>query len=351
MVAARLASIALFTAALYFWNMTEYEEEWENLNDWDKDMYWHIAPGTRFHIRIPKPFEIGLFAGTAVERSLAALVYQASDGKRGDHPKQTGRAALRGASDTLALNPVPQAAKPIGEQFFNYNIFMGRNIESAFEQHKVPSERKTPRSSETAILISKAMAGDDGDGGISPKRIEHLVRGYFGSMGMYVLRTADALVRAATDAPERPAMRLRDMPAIGALYRGDGMDANMRWTGDFYELRDQARKQSDRVKTLLAEGDHEAAARIERKYAWLLGRRERSTRAKAGFMHAGVRELNRQGTKLADMRKREAEIYASRTMNGDEKNAELEQLYRERNKLTRATTQSARMREREQMRQ
>ncbi|PJK07991.1 hypothetical protein CO610_07450 [Lysobacteraceae bacterium NML95-0200] len=350
MVAARLASIALFTAVLYFWNMTEYEEEWESLNDWDKDMYWHIKPGTRFHIRIPKPFEIGLFAGTAVERSLAALMYQASDGKRGDHPKQTLKAALRGAGDTLALNPVPQMARPMVEQFFNYNIFMGRNIESAFEQHKVPSERKTPRSSETAILLSKAMAGDDGDGGISPKRIEHLVRGYFGSMGMYVLRTADALVRAATDAPERPAMRLRDMPAIGALYRGDGMDANTRWTGDFYELRDQARKQSDRVKTLLAEGDHEAAARIERKYAWLLGRRERSTRAKAGFMHAGVRELNRQGTKLADMRKREAEIYASRTMNGDEKNAELEQLYRERNKLTRAATQSARMREREQMR-
>ncbi|PJK01450.1 hypothetical protein CO615_04010 [Lysobacteraceae bacterium NML75-0749] len=351
MVAARLASIALFTAVLYFWNMTEYEEEWENLNDWDKDMYWHIKPGTRFHTRIPKPFEIGLFAGTAVERSLAALMYQVSDGKRGDHSKQTLKAAGRGASDTLALNPVPQMARPMVEQFFNYNIFMGRNIESAFEQHKVPSERKTPRSSETAILLSKDMAGDDGDGGISPKRIEHLVRGYFGSMGMYVLRTADALVRAATDAPERPAMRLRDMPAIGALYRGDGMDANTRWTGDFYELRDQARKQSDRVKTLLAEGDHEAAARIERKYAWLLGRRERSTRAKAGFMHAGVRELNRQGTKLADMRKREAEIYASRTMNGDEKNAELEQLYRERNKLTRAATQSARMREREQMRQ
>ena len=107
MVAARLASIALFTAVLYFWNMTEYEEEWENLNDWDKDMYWHIKPGTRFHIRIPKPFEIGLFAGTAVERSLAALVYQAY----GDERLLTALAEDVKPGASFGYNPVRHGGK------------------------------------------------------------------------------------------------------------------------------------------------------------------------------------------------------------------------------------------------
>ncbi|PJK03983.1 hypothetical protein CO612_07690 [Lysobacteraceae bacterium NML71-0210] len=283
MVAARLASIALFTAVLYFWNMTEYEEEWENLNDWDKDMYWHIKPGTRFHIRIPKPFEIGLFAGTAVERSLAALMYQASDGKRGDHPKQTFKAAGRGASDTLALNPVPQAAKPLFEQSVNYNIFMGRNIESAFEQHKVPSERKTPRSSETAILLSKAMAGDDGDGGISPKRIEHLVRGYFGSMGMYVLRTADALVRAATDA--------------FAIVTKDGKQVQLR--GGYFPLKfeydsaDGKRDEMGEVWDALRAGRFASASTRDNHTKERVGSGGRTVRLDFGVIHSHLLDVNR----------------------------------------------------------
>lgn len=48
------------------------DERYEELQDWDKDTYWHAWIGDQ-HIRIPKPFEIGLMFGTLPERFVRAL--------------------------------------------------------------------------------------------------------------------------------------------------------------------------------------------------------------------------------------------------------------------------------------
>src|SRR5690606_19455400 len=143
-----------------------------------------------------------------------------------------------------------------------------------------------------AIQISKGMeALLSEDNALSPKQLEHLWRGYTGGMGMYLLNVADWVTRKLTDAPEPPEKSLRDFPGIGAIFRGDGVPYSTRWVDEFYDLRDQAKMQSDRIKSALENGENGRAANLEREWRWLLGEREDSKRAKAGFMHAGVRAL------------------------------------------------------------
>nr|WP_330163160.1 LPD38 domain-containing protein [Yersinia frederiksenii] len=59
------ASLALMALN---WDDKRYEE----LQDWDKDTYWHVWIGDQ-HVRFPKPFEIGLMFGTLPERFVRAL--------------------------------------------------------------------------------------------------------------------------------------------------------------------------------------------------------------------------------------------------------------------------------------
>jgi hypothetical protein len=112
-VALRGGVITLASAALYAWNMIAHQDEYDELQEWDKDAYWHIAPGTDYHVRIPKPFELGLLFGTVPERIMESIRY-ATTGE-GDRPSATWDALVRSLTGTLAFNPVPQAFMP-GQQ-------------------------------------------------------------------------------------------------------------------------------------------------------------------------------------------------------------------------------------------
>ena len=349
-VLARMATMALATTALYAWNMLAYGDDYEELPDWEKDAYWHFAPGTSRHIRIPKPFELGLVAGTSVERGLAALVYQVSDGERGDEPSKTWAALLRGVMDTLAVNPIPQGVKPAAELWFNRNTFTGRPIESQADEFRSPSDRVTPRTSPTMIEVSRAMEAVAGEDALSPKQLEHLWRGYTGGMGMYLVSAADWVTRMLTDAPEPPEKALRDFPGIGAIYRGGGESYSSQGVDEFYSLREQAKTQSDRIKTALESGEEARAKRLEAEWGWLVGDRQGSKRAKAGFMHAGVRYLDGVGRDLSKLRKREAEVYGSRSLTPAQKREELDKIARERKKLARQAVNRVKERERRRTR-
>src|SRR5690606_21505309 len=121
----------------------------------------------------------------------------------------------------------------------------------------------TPRTSPTAIEISKGMeALLSEENALSPKQIEHLWRGYTGGMGMYLLNSVDWVTRQLTDAPEQPEKALRDFPGLGAIYRGDGVQYGSRWVDEFYDLREKAKMQSDRIKSAVDAGDDRRAERL-----------------------------------------------------------------------------------------
>ena len=38
------------TLGLLAWNLMMYADGYDELEDWDKDTYWHIMPGTKWHM-------------------------------------------------------------------------------------------------------------------------------------------------------------------------------------------------------------------------------------------------------------------------------------------------------------
>ncbi|MEX2964440.1 LPD38 domain-containing protein [Microbulbifer sp. TYP-18] len=67
-----MAKIAMFSAVLALLN--DDDERYQSPPDWEKDAYWHFFGGEH-HFRLPKPFEIGISAGTIPERMMHTWIY------------------------------------------------------------------------------------------------------------------------------------------------------------------------------------------------------------------------------------------------------------------------------------
>lgn len=101
------------------------------------------------------------------------------------------------AQDQLAMNPIPQVARPMLEALFNYDTFRSRPIDSAAQQRLPAPDRYTSSTSAAAVELEGAT-------GMSPNRIDHLVTGYLGWFRVQALNVADVMVRPMTDLPSNP---------------------------------------------------------------------------------------------------------------------------------------------------
>ncbi len=256
-----LASVALFLA-------NRREPEYEELEEFDRDNYYHFFVGGG-HYRLLKPFEVGALFGTVPERLTQLFVDDEATGEL--------FAQRMGYMLTQTFNVgFPQCAGPWVEEYANRSFFTDRPIVSRRLERLEPGEQRDPWTGATVSAIGRAAD-------VSPKRLEHLVNAFFGTLGMYVLAATDLAVRAATDAPEQPAPRLSDWPVLRSFYR-DGPPRNTRQGAELYDrLRDvettyntvmELRRTGDRdrAQEIIEEkrgvlGLHGVAARVERRLA------------------------------------------------------------------------------------
>jgi hypothetical protein len=331
----RAGVVVAGTAALLAWNLAQHAEGYDELEEWDKDTYWHIAPGTARHIRIPKPFELGVLFATVPER-VAMMVL----GK--DRLDQFGKSMLAQVSGTLAMNPVPQGLMPMVELWANKSAFTGRPIENMGDDQLLPEARAEWYTSDTAKALSDGIGNTTG---LSPKKLEHLWNGYTGTVGAYALDTVDWLVRTVEGQPERPELAFAELPLLKAIYRGDLTPKSTRYTTEFYDLVNQANDTSQTIKEFELAGETERAAALEEKWGWLLGDRTDSKRAKGGFMHLGVREINKARDRMSQIRKEINGIAAMPGMSDAEKRQAIDALAVERNALAKQITTTFRSRQ------
>jgi hypothetical protein len=215
-------------------------QDWyEELPDWDKDTFWHFKVGSH-HWRIPKPFEIGVVFATIPERIGRSL-------KGLDTGKKTLNRLWSNVRDQLAFDPVPQLIRPAVNVWGNKDTFRDTPIENMADEGKTAPYRYSARTSPSMrhlsqdILdpLSKPMQSVGAASpafGLSPKRLEYLVNGYFGAAGMYSLALADVLVRAADGAAPGPAARWDDIPIVRSFYREDPARATV-FESDIYTMR------------------------------------------------------------------------------------------------------------------
>ncbi|HHP5355839.1 TPA: LPD38 domain-containing protein [Aeromonas veronii] len=278
------------------------DERYEELPDWDKDANWHFFVGDQ-HFRIPKPFEIGVMFGTIPERMVRAM------GDK-DTGAQFGKAVARAIGDTFALNPTPQIIKPLVEAAFNYDTFRGGPIDSP-QDLAVKAEA---RYNEQTSLLMRELGELSG---FSPKQLEHLVIGYTGTIGGYVMATADGLIRASRPG-ESASWRADEIPLVKAVYRGTGPAKSTQHMEEFYRMLSEVNQLKRTVDQYRSEGLDDKANELLEEQGGILKSR---------------RSLSRTQQQVRVVRNKIELLQRDRTMNAEEKRKRIDELLARRNDL------------------
>ena len=212
----RAATIIALTTGYYLAQAHSDEDEnpwYHNAPEYIKDNYWIIPPtwvGMSKEapaVRIPIPFEVGVVFKVIPERILR-LIDGSSDGR------ETWDAILRHGGTTLNFNPTPQWALPVLEGVVNYSFYRDRPVVGYWEGKNESWVGADPTfTSPFAIMLSEAV--DKAGGRLSAQKVDHIFRGYVGTLGSYALMAADAVGRVAAGLPEREARRLDEWPVLG----------------------------------------------------------------------------------------------------------------------------------------
>jgi hypothetical protein len=305
--------LAAATLALYALN--EDDEKYQELPDWDKDANWHIFLDGE-HLRIPKPFELGLMFSTIPERAARLATGD-------DDAKAFFGSVGRNMVETLSMNPMPQALMPVTEAAFNYDLFRGRNIDNQSDLGNLPGSRKSLYTSE----LAKGMGAMLEDMGVtndlaSPKRIDHIIKGYTGSMGISLLSATDAVVHMMSG-NVRPAMNQRDYPVLGWFSRGDD-PVGTKYSDDFYRLMGRANQAYSTIRD--PNTDAERRAEIIDEYGPELKAR---------------RMLGSASKQLSKLRKRREAIYRDTTLNAEQKRQQLNNIQSMMNQIQKRSVDRA----------
>jgi len=226
---ARFGAVLGATAMVSLGLLAAYsdDDDWKKREDWDRNNYWWFKfGGTAF--RIPKPFEIGAVA-TLAERGFELAFEKEMTGTR------FRQQVLTLMGDQLSMNPVPQLVKPILDVYANKDSFSGRPIETLGMDKLKPEYRFNDRTSMAARATStaaNAVTGLIGLDGPSPVQVDHMLQGYFGWLGSFVVGAADVVARPATGQNERATPDY--WKALTGSMASDLRDAPSRYVSQMY---------------------------------------------------------------------------------------------------------------------
>lgn len=305
-----LGATALFSLAL----LGAYgdDDDWKKREDWDRNAYWWFKlGGTAF--RIPKPFEIGAIA-TLAERGFELMFDKEMTGKR------FRSQVLSLLGDNLSMNPIPQLVKPLLDVYANKDSFTGRPIESMGMDKLQPPYRFNERTSmlaRGASTAANAVTGLVGIEGPSPVQIDHLLRGYFGWLGSFVVGAGDAIVRYATSEPSQPAPDYWKTATGGMV--SDLRDAPSRYVSQMYTQAREVEQAYGTWAALRKQGKAEDAAQYAAEHKDDL------------VQYRGLERLKRQEARLS------AQIRAlqSSDLGSYEKRQRLRELQAQKDRLAR----------------
>jgi hypothetical protein len=172
------------------------DPDYEKQEQETKDNFWLIPS---LGIKLPIPFEVGTLFKTIPER-----IYRYYYGA--DTSKDLGDSMKRALLSTFAFNPVPQAVAPLLEARDNYSVFTQRPIVGEAMRNIAPEYQVGPSTTKMAEFLGKQT-------GMSPILIDHVYKGYTGTMGMYLADVMDSVYSAGSDNP-KASQRFEQTPVL-----------------------------------------------------------------------------------------------------------------------------------------
>ena len=198
MIQKRFIVRGLTMAALsaMYWTLTHDDEEYKKQEQETKDNNW-LVPS--LGIKIPIPFEIGVIFKVIPERIMALTLGQ-------DTNKDFMDSMIRNLRSTLAIDYLPQAIKPFVETETNFSLFTRRPIVGQGLEGVAPEFQIGPGTSSLAAFAGSNL-------GMSPMKIDHLIGGYTGTMGMYMVSALDGIMNMNAENPNA-SKRFEQLPFI-----------------------------------------------------------------------------------------------------------------------------------------
>ena len=278
---ARGSLIAASTAIYY--TMVSDDEQYKEQTEEVKDNYWIIPTPSGVPVRIPIPFEVGLIFKTLPERIIDSY-------NEGTTAREAQQSLGRAVFGTLGVQP-PQAITPIMEAYMNYDLYTGRPVTPVFIDASLPSElQELASTTEVAKNMAKVL-------GISPIKLDHLMKGYGGTIGSYLLGAVDYGLRGTTlQGDNRAVLAGTDVsqyPVIRRFFASEFGGGNKE---DFYEMWDYIKRTENAAKLLQDQG------RFDELESFLVNKKQ----------FIGLRkQLQPTASALADLRKQRRTLLKS----------------------------------------
>jgi hypothetical protein len=233
-----------------YWFLTHDDEEYLAQEQETRDNNW-LFPSAG--VRIPIPFEVGVLFKVVPERMLEYAFGS-------DTGKDMADSFKRNLINTFAFNPIPQTVLPFVEARTNYSFFTMRPIVGQGMENVAKEYQVAPNTSEAA----KKLGGILGE---SPIIVDHIMKGYTGSLGMYAIDLIDAVL-FSNDASPKPAKRFEQMPVIKRFI----VDKEAKGTVTaYYDLKNSVDEVVRTVNLMERTGNVEGMGDYIEKNAYLLG--------------------------------------------------------------------------------
>jgi hypothetical protein len=242
----RGATLMALSVALFA--MVSDDDDYKKQEEETKDNYW-IIPGVG---KFPIPFEVGFLFKTVPERIFASMF-------KDDTGQDLKDSMVRGLVSTLAFNPVPQTFKPIAEALVNYNSFTGRQIVGPGMEGRSPEFQVGPSTSKVAESLGSAL-------GLSPLKIDHVLQGYTGTIGMYAVQLVDSILNSNDQSPHAD-KRFEQLPFIKRFALDPEARGNVT---QFYALKNATDQAVTTLNFLERSGNAEAYAKYFEENAGVL---------------------------------------------------------------------------------
>ena len=214
---------------------------------------WFVnVPGISEPVRVPIPFELG-YLFKALPEAIVSTMF--GDEKVSEAAK--GMGSLLAQSQPLSL---PQAVKPLTEAVLGKSFYSG-DIESTREQGVLATDRYRDSTTELAKLLGSVT----GKVGISPIKIDYLIRGYTSGLGIALVQLANPLLNTESRADiEKPSMKPSNIPFFGGMFQ----PVEGRGTLDMaYERMAEIQQVKGTYNKLVEEGKRAEAQSLVHDYA------------------------------------------------------------------------------------
>jgi len=238
--------------ATMYWAMTHDDDDYKKQEQETRDNYWLIPS---LGIKIPIAFEVGFMFKVVPER-IMQYAFGSDTGE--DFLRSMGRQL----HSTFAVG-FPQIINPMLEVGVNHSFFTGRPIIGQGLEDVAPEYQVGPNTSRMSAAIGQSL-------GISPMKLDHLIQGYSGTMGMYAVDLVDSFLGMNAQSP-KASKRFEQMPVIRRFL----LDPEARGTvTGYYELKHSVDEAVRTTNFLERSQDFENYGKFARENIGLLATRD-----------------------------------------------------------------------------